>query len=123
MSGPRFPVLHDVIKFQVKLIIDGLRDLLISPVSIFAALIDLLIPGDDGGKRFYAVVRFGRRTEQWINLFGAAERPGPDTPEEGVDVLLTELESLMSDPKQRDEAKARARAIIDRLKRGADPAG
>ena len=120
MSGPRFPVLRDVIKFQVKLVLDGLRDLLISPVSIFAALIDLLVPGDDGGKRFYAVVRFGRRTEQWINLFGAAERSDRDVREKGVDVLLTELEALLSDPMQRDEAKARARAIIERLKRGAD---
>lgn len=119
MSGRRFPVLHDVIKFQVKLFIDGLRDLLISPVSIFAALIDLLVPGDDGGKRFYAVVRFGRRTEQWINLFGAADRSSTETPEQGVDVMLAELEALVSDPMQRDEARARARAIIERLKRGA----
>jgi len=118
MSAKRVPVLHDVIKFQVKLFIDGLRDLLISPVSIFAALIDLLVPGDDGGKRFYAVVRFGRRTEHWINLFGAAERMDTDAPEKGVDVLLTELEALMQDPEKRDEAKARAHAIIERLKGG-----
>lgn len=123
MSEQRFPVLQDVIKFQVKLFIDGLRDLLISPVSIFAALVDLLVPGDDGGKRFYAVVRYGRRTEQWINLFGAADRLDPETPEKGVDVLLTELEALMQDPEKRDEAKARAHAIIERLKGGVGRAG
>lgn len=121
MSNKRFPVLRDVIVFQAKLLVDGLRDLLLSPVSIFAALIDLLVPGDDGGKRFYGVVRFGRRTERWINLFGAADRQDPDTPASGVDVLLEELEGLMRDPERRDEARARAHALVQRLK-GVRPA-
>jgi hypothetical protein len=116
MSGPRFPVLRDVVVFQGKLLIDGLRDLLLSPVSIFAALIDLLVPGDDGGKRFYGVVRFGRRTERWINLFGAADPRDPDKPPSAVDALLDELEVLMRDPKRRDEARARAAALVARMK-------
>jgi len=124
MSSRRFPVFRDVIVFQVKLLVDGLRDLLLSPVSIFAALVDLLVPGDDGGKRFYGVVRFGRRTEQWINLFGAADRHAPEIAAKGVDVLLDELEGLMRDPARRDEARARAHALVERLKTGARrPAG
>jgi hypothetical protein len=119
MSAPRFPVFRDVIVFQVKLLVDGLRDLLLSPVSIFAALVDLLIPGDDGGKRFYRVVRFGRRTEQWINLFGAADRVAPEVTPTGMDVLLRELEGLMRDPARRDEARARVDALVERLKTGA----
>ena len=118
MSGPRFPVLRDVIVFQAKLFVDGLRDLLLSPASIFAALIDLLVPGDDGGKRFYAVVRFGRRTERWINLFGAADRQDPEAHSEGVDVLLDELERLARDPERREEARSRAQALIERLRGG-----
>lgn len=117
MSGPRFPVFRDVIVFQAKQLVDGLRDLLLSPISILAALVDLLVPGDDGGRRFYAVVRFGRRTEQWIDLFGAADRHEPGTPAKGMDVILKELEGLMRDPEQRDEARARAYALIERLKR------
>jgi hypothetical protein len=121
MSGPRFPVFRDVIVFQAKLLVDGLRDLLLSPVSIFAALIDLLVPGDDGGKRFYSVVRFGRRTERWINLFGAADPRDPDKPATGADVLLDELEGLMRDPNRRDEVRARAEALVERLKGRARP--
>jgi hypothetical protein len=116
MSGPRFPVLRDVIVFQAKLLVDGLRDLLLSPLSIVAALIDLLVPGDDGGKRFYGVVRFGRRTERWINLFGAADPRDPDKPPTGADVLLAELEGLMRDPNRRDEVRAHAEALVERLK-------
>jgi hypothetical protein len=116
MSGPRFPVFRDVIVFQLKLLVDGLRDLLLSPISVFAALVDLLVPGDDGGKRFYAVVRFGRRTEQWINLFGAGDRHVPGVSPKGVDVLLEELERLMRDPGLRDEARARAEALVERMR-------
>lgn len=122
MSNKRFPVLRDVIIFQVKLLVDGLRDLLLSPISILAAFIDLLVPGDDGGKRFYRVVKFGRRTEQWINLFGMAEKHDPEAPPAGIDVLLAELEALVRDPARRDEARARAQAIAERLRGGPHPA-
>lgn len=117
MSKRRFSVFRDVVVFQVKLVVDGLRDVLLSPLSIFAALIDLLIPGDDGGKRFYSVVRFGRRTERWINLFGAADAIDPEAAPQGVDVLLNDLEALVRDPQRRDEARARAQALLERLRR------
>jgi hypothetical protein len=122
MSDKRFPVLRDVIVFQVKLLVDGLRDLLLSPVSIIAAFIDLLVPGDDGGKRFYGVVHFGRRTEQWINLFGMAEKHDPEAPPAGIDVVLAELERLVRDPARRDEARARAQELVERLRGGPRPA-
>lgn len=121
MSGHRFGVFRDVVVFQVKLVVDGLRDVFLSPLSIGAALIDLLIPGDDGGKRFYSVVRFGRRTEQWINLFGAADRPGPDIAPKGVDGLLHELETLVRDPQRRDVAMAHVEALLNRLRRTGGP--
>lgn len=123
MSNKRFPVFRDVIVFQVKLLVDGLRDLLLSPVSIIAAFVDLLVPGDDGGKRFYRVVHFGRRTERWINLFGMADKHDPDAPTAGIDVLLADLEALLRDPARRDEARARAQAIAERLRGGPRSAG
>lgn len=123
MSDKRFPVFRDVIIFQVKLLVDGLRDLLLSPVSIIAAFIDLLVPGDDGGKRFYRVVHFGRRTERWINLFGMADRHDPDATPAGIDVLLAEIEGLARDPARREEARARAQAVVERLRGSAHASG
>lgn len=121
MITKRFPVLRDVIVFQAKLLVDGLRDLLLSPLSIAAAFIDLLVPGDDGGKRFYGVVALGRRTERWINLFGMADKHDPSARPAGMDALLSELEGLMNDPARRDEARARAQTIVDRLRGGPAP--
>ena len=113
----RFPVFRDVVVFQAKLVVDGLRDLLISPVSVLAALVDLLVPGNDGGKRFYAVVRFGRRTEEWINLFGAAGPKSATAEASGIDVLFNELEERLRDPVLREQARARAQALAEHLKR------
>lgn len=118
MSKPRFPVFRDVVVFQAKLLIDGLRDLFLSPISIMAALVDLLVPGDDGGKRFYGVVSFGRRTEKWINLFGAADRLGPETPTQGIDSLLEEVERLMRDPERREEARDRVQSFVEQVGKG-----
>lgn len=119
----RFPVLRDVIVFQFKLFVDGLRDLLISPVSLLAALVDLLVPGDDGGRRFYAVVRYGRRTEEWINLFGAAGPTEPAAETKGMDVILQDLEEMVRDPARREEARGRAQELLERLRHASGPTG
>lgn len=62
------------------------------------------------------VVRFGSRTEQWINLFGAADRLEPEVAPQGADVLLDGLDGLMRHPARRDEAKARVQSLIERLR-------
>jgi len=111
----RWRTVQDVLLFQGKLLIDGLRDILLSPVSIAAALIDLIVPGDDKGRRFYSVVRFGRRTEEWINLFGAADRHDPEIGSTGIDALVDELEAIVRNPARRDEVRAKARATLKRL--------
>lgn len=116
MTEPRWQTFKDVLLFQGKLLVDGLRDLLLSPISIGAALIDLLVPGDDKGRRFYAVVRFGRKTEDWINLFGAADRHDPDREMSGIDAIADDLEALIRDPHRRDEARNKARVLLDRIR-------
>ena len=54
------------------MIIDGLRDFV--PVSLAAGIVSLAKTGDTPGTEFYDLLRAGRRSERWINLFGAAER-------------------------------------------------
>ena len=112
----RWQTFKDVLLFQGKLLIDGLRDLLLSPVSIVAALVDLVVPGDDKGRRFYSVVRFGRRTEAWINLFGAADRHDPDADAKGIDAIVDELEKAIRDPRRREEFREKSRLLLRRLR-------
>jgi hypothetical protein len=97
---PRTIILRDVVVFQVKLFVDGLRDLLLVPVSLIAAVVDVLAPGKNTGQHFYEVVRFGRRTERWIGLFSAADHlddrphePMPDT----IDDIVARVEDRLKE--------------------------
>lgn len=67
-------LIRDLIIFQIKLLLDGAKDLLLSPLSVGAAALDILFPGSRPGHRFYAVMSVGERFDRWLNLFGAAER-------------------------------------------------
>ncbi len=67
-------VLRDLMIFQLKLLLDSAKDLVLSPLSIAAAAADILFPTDRVGKRFYFVMRIGERFDSWLSLFGMAER-------------------------------------------------
>ena len=66
----RLNLIWSVLVFQLKLIVDGLRDVILVPISLVAGVLGLLVGGAKPARYFELVLRFGRRTEQWINLFG-----------------------------------------------------
>lgn len=72
----RLQLMLDVLVFQFKLAADGLRDVLLSPLSIIAGVMGLIAGGDDPYRYFRDLLRFGRRTEVWINLFGYRRHAG-----------------------------------------------
>ena len=72
----RLQLLWDVFLFQFKLAADGLRDVLLSPLSIFSAILGLIAGGDDPHQYFRRLLRLGRRSEVWINLFGYRKHEG-----------------------------------------------
>ncbi len=107
----RWEFLRDVLVFQLKLLLDAVRDLALSPVSIVAGVIDL-ISGDEPPGRFYRVLAFGRRTDTWINLFG---KPGEGGEEDiTVDSLVAQVERLVVDQYERGGVTASAKQAIDR---------
>lgn len=94
----RGELLADTVVFQIKLAIDGLRDLLLIPISLVAAAISFFHAGRGVGREFYDVVAFGRDTERQINLFGAADRlyPGDeDKAASDLDELLGRVEGAV----------------------------
>lgn len=90
----RLVVLRDVIVFQFKLAMDGIRDLLLSPVSIVAAIAGFIIGGHQPGKYFYSLLKIGHKSDAWINLFGASEKPGTHDIEP-TDVYIRKIEDLI----------------------------
>ena len=70
----RAQLILDVVVFQFKLAADGIRDLLLIPISIGAAIAGLFAGGEQPDVYFRKVQRFGRQSEIWINLFGHRHR-------------------------------------------------
>lgn len=97
-------LIRDAIVFQVKLVIDGFRDLVLIPVSLIATLLSLVKSGDRAGSEFYDVVAFGKQTDEKINLFGAALDDGnaQDLPAGDVDQVIAEVEAFVSRELQGD---------------------
>ena len=95
-------VLRDLVIFQIKLLLDGLGDLVISQVALLAVVLDLLFPAERKGQRFYAVMARAERFDRWLSLYGSAD--AADLNEDGLfgasqagsDTLLGRLETLVT---------------------------
>ena len=70
----RMRLVADVVIFQLKLAAGSIRDLLLMPISIGAAIAGLFGGGEDPEVYFRKVQRFGRQSDLWINLFGHRHR-------------------------------------------------
>ena len=123
----RWMLIRDIAVFQVKLVVDGFRDLLLVPISIGAGVISLFKPGARPGSEFYDLLRVGRRSEHWINLFGAADHAREPNlgeqlfPEDDMDSLVKRVESFVVDEYHKGgvtaQAKDRLDSAIDTLQR------
>ena len=100
----RWVLLRDIGVLQVKLLVDGLRDLLLVPASLVAGVVSLL-SSENGrpGLQFYELLGFGKQTERWINLFGAVEHSPANLDREipfgdaDIDDLVGRLETFVVD--------------------------
>jgi hypothetical protein len=111
-------LVRDSLVFQFKLLVDGTRDLLLVPVSLIATVVSLVAGPGKHGLDFYSVLRFGKRTEHWIDLFGAAERDEAEDSRPGsLDAIVDELEAQILDGAPREELPSIMRERIEKLRR------
>lgn len=66
----RLRLILEVIVLQLKLAAGGIRDFLLIPISIGAAIAGLFAGGEHPEVYFRQVQRFGRQSDLWLNLFG-----------------------------------------------------
>lgn len=71
----RWALVWDVLVFQVKLALDALRDVVLSPLSFGALLLGLVAGGNRPYRYFEGLLRAGRTSEHVINLFGSSRVP------------------------------------------------
>ncbi len=94
-DSPRVKLIREAAVLQIKLLADGLRDAALIPVSLVAALIGLLRGGDEPDREYRRVIKLGRRSERWINLFGCQRPLGKSHPIGSMDDVLSQMESAM----------------------------
>lgn len=121
-ANERWILLRDIGVIQAKLIVDGLRDLVLVPATLIAGIVSL-VKSENGrpGLQFYRLLSIGKQSEQWINLFGAVE----NSPEEleqprhfgdsDIDGLVGKLESFVVDEFKRGGVTAQAKERLDKI--------
>ena len=88
-----FHQLKRFLVFQVKLYVDALRDLVLSAMSLFAFILDVVLMHEPEDSLFDKVLGLGRRSERAINLFNQHDKE-----EQGavsIDGLVDEMEERL----------------------------
>ena len=97
----RWVLIRDLLIFQLKLALDGLKSVALFQLSTVAALLDVFFFWNRSPRLFYRVLRISEHFDLWLNLYGPsadAERTADGlfgASEAGSDSLLGELESLV----------------------------
>lgn len=94
---------RDFMIFQLKLALDGLKDIVVFNLSIVAMLIDFLSGRGRRPRLFYSVLRVSERFDAWLNLHGVVDRMETEQTDDGLfgasaagsDTLLGQLEQMV----------------------------
>lgn len=115
-TATRNVTIRDFLIFQLKLVIDGAKDLAVFHLSIVAVILDVLSGKGRRPRLFYSVLRLSERLDLWLNLHGAVEHL--DETDDGLfgaskagsDSLLGKLEQMV---RGGDEPRSRRRTLPD----------
>ena len=117
----RWTLIRDLFVFQAKLLVDGLRDLLLVPAALVAGIWSL-VSSDNGrpGPQFYRLISLGKESETWIDLFKAYENAPQELRREhefavkNLDELVGRFESFVIEEYERGGVTAQAKERIDK---------
>ena len=101
-------LLMRLLRFQFKLALDGLRDVVLSPIAIGAVILGIPRAGRPD-EPFEAVLRFGRRSDIWIDLFEshAHDASSEDAaPAANASALFGAVESALRDEYEKSTPRA-----------------
>lgn len=123
-------LIRDVAVLQLKLIVDGFRDLVLLPASLIAGIVSL-VRSNNGrpGPQFYRLLALGRQTEHWINLFAAVDnapaeaRMDSSFAETDLDAIVARMENFVVDEYRRGGVTAQAKERIERALRALQEKG
>ena len=101
------PLIRAVILLQLKLLLGAMRDLILMPIAMAAALLDWLRLKNHEPHYFRQVMTLGEHSDRWIDVW-YANHDHRSPPRENVDSLLISLEEALRD---RELGARRARVL------------
>jgi hypothetical protein len=129
------PLIRAVVVLQLKLALSALRDLVLIPLALAAALADIIQLKTHTPRFFRYVLRTGEHSDRWIDVWYSAH-DSEQEPRGNVDALLSRVEEVVRDPQtgarrarvlkrwaERQVARARQRAAEARAKSLSDNSG
>jgi len=111
----RSEVIRDTIVIQLKLIVDGIRDLLLMPLVVFATISGLIIHSKQPGRYLYRLLSYGKASEKWIGLFDEADKDVMeplDLNEKSLDDLVKKTQVAFESKYINEEKKKK---LLDKL--------
>ncbi|MEE9280783.1 MAG: hypothetical protein V3V67_11470 [Myxococcota bacterium] len=121
-SAWRWALARDVIVLQLKLVLEGVRDVTLGPLGLIAGLWGIVTGAEHPGQLFRRVLRASARFDAWLNLYGALDRapPGeiaerPRLPGASADEWFDRIERAVVDQYEKGGLTRTAKDQIDRL--------
>lgn len=101
-KAARWPLIRQGIVFQLKLGLDALRDILMSPVSIVLVIIDIVMANNQQQSYFMKLMRLGKKSDHWINLFAVEPldkdaKDNPQADDNNVDYWFSKIETVVKE--------------------------
>lgn len=95
-------LLRDFVAFELKLLVDGFKDVMLAQLALIIMAIELLFRGGRRGRLFYGLMRIGARFERWLGLYEPHSRETAiDDPDTGVAARLGRANRILRDAEQR----------------------
>jgi len=114
----RWAFFRDVVVFQLKLLLDNIKGFALQPVSLVAAIIDLVVKGKREGTCFYKVLEWGVHTERVIDVYSALEKRGVADARLNhnytVDSLISKVEGVVVREYEKGGTAASVKLAVDR---------
>ena len=114
----RWAFFRDVLVFQIKLLLDNIRDFALQPISLGAAVIDLIVKGKREGTCFYKVLEWGAHSERIIDVYSALERRGVSegrlNQNHTVDAVISKLEQAIVREYEKGGTAASVKLAVDK---------
>lgn len=95
----RWKLARDLGVFELKLAVDGVKDLILAPLALAAVVADMVMPAESRGAFLRAVIGIGERFEKWLNLYGLKRGEETQTilDDGGSDLIVDYFESKTLD--------------------------